>query len=116
MSDDPIAARLAMLRRVGGDKLIGELIDLLLQSVPHKLQAARAALTAGDRATVSRLAHGLGSGVGNLGLADMQQAALDVEHCADHGPGDLDELLRRLEASWEQGRDQLVQIQRGFSS
>jgi len=112
MSEDPIATRLAMLRRVGGDKLIGELIDLLLQSVPQKLEAARAALAAGDRALVARLAHGLGSSVGNLGLADVHQAALAVEHCADGGAGDLAQLLRQLEASWEQGRDRLVLIQR----
>ena len=116
MSEDAMAARLAMLRRIGGDKLIRELIDLLCESTPRKVEALRAALGADDRNTMARLAHGLGSAAGNLGLADMHQAALDVEHCADGGPGDLAELLRRLETFWEEGHDRLVQIQRGTSA
>jgi len=115
MTPDPMAARLAMLRRFGGDKLIGELIDMLLESTPDKLESARAALTAGDSQLIARLAHGLGSSVGNLGLADMHQSALAVEQCADGATGDLAELLRRLESSWEPARELLVQAKRGLN-
>src|SRR4051812_1071177 len=107
MSADPMIQRLAMLRRVGGDKLISDLIDLMLESTPRRLETMRAARNAGDVEQVGRLAHGLTSSAGNLGLADVQQAALDVEQCANDG-GALAELLDRLEQSWEQMRDRLV--------
>jgi HPt (histidine-containing phosphotransfer) domain-containing protein len=115
MSPDPMAARLAMLRRVGGDKLIRDLIDLLLEGAPQKLAAARAALGEGDAVRVGRLAHALASSAGNLGLAEMQEAAYAVERCGAGAAGDLAELLRRLEASWERGRELLVQTQRGLN-
>ncbi len=114
MSPDAMAARLAMLRRVGGDKLIRELIDLLLDGAPRKLEAARAALAAGNRDGVSRAAHALTSSAGNLGLAELQAAALAVERAAA-GPADLAGLLADLEAAWGRARGALAETQRGLS-
>jgi HPt (histidine-containing phosphotransfer) domain-containing protein len=114
MAADPMAARLAMLRRVGGDKLIRDLIDLLLDSAPRKLEAARAALADGDAAAVRRLAHGLVSSAGNLGCAETQAAALALERCAGGEPGDLAELLGDLEAAWGRARDRLAETKRGL--
>jgi HPt (histidine-containing phosphotransfer) domain-containing protein len=116
MSADPMTQRLAMLRRIGGDTLISELIDLMLESTPPKLETMRTALSVGDIEQVGRLAHGLTSSAGNLGLADVQQAALDVEKCADGGGADLAELLDRLEQSWEQVRARLAQTKQGLST
>jgi HPt (histidine-containing phosphotransfer) domain-containing protein len=116
MAADPMAARLAMLRRVGGDKLIRELIDLLLDGAPRKLEAARAARAAGDADAVGRLAHGLTSSAGNLGCAELQAAALALERCAADGPGDnLTELLGELEAAWERARERLAETKRGLN-
>ena len=115
MAPDPMAARLATLRRVGGDRLIRDLIDLLFQSAPRKLEAARAALAGGDAAGVGREAHALTSSAGNLGAAEMQEVALALERCAGGGPGDLADLLTRLEASWERARARLADIQRGLN-
>ncbi len=114
MSPDAMAPRLAMLRRVGGDKLIRDLIDLLLEGAPRKLEAARAALAAGDADRVGRVAHALTSSAGNLGAAELQQAACALERCAGGEPGDLAGLLRDLEASWMRARDRLAEIQRGL--
>jgi HPt (histidine-containing phosphotransfer) domain-containing protein len=116
MSGDPTAARLAMLRRVGGDKLIHELIDLMLQGTPGKLEAARAALAAGNAAGVGRVAHALTSSAGNLGAIALQEAAYALERCAAGEAGDLAELLRNLERSWESDRARLAEIQRGLSA
>ena len=85
---DAMAGRLAMLRRVGGDRLIRDLIDLLLEGAPRKLEAARAALAEGDADRVGRTAHALTSSAGNLGAAELQQAASALERCAGGGPGD----------------------------
>ncbi len=109
MSQDPMDARLAMLRRVGGDKLIDELIELLLESTPPKLATARRALEQGDTDQVSRAAHSLSSSAGNLGAHDMQQAAYALEHAAALVEGNLFELLRQLETCWERARDRLAE-------
>jgi HPt (histidine-containing phosphotransfer) domain-containing protein len=114
MSQDPMDARLAMLRRVGGDRLIRDLIDLLFENAPRKLAAARAALAEGDADGVGRVAHALASSAGNLGAADMQQAAYALERDAADGK-DLAESLRRLEASWEGARDLLAEKKRGLN-
>jgi HPt (histidine-containing phosphotransfer) domain-containing protein len=115
MAPDPMDARLAMLRRWGGDRLIRELIDLLFESTPRKLAAARAALASGDIDGVGRAAHALASSAGNLGAADMQRAAYALEHGAARGSGDLAGLLHRLEASWEHARDVLAEKKRGLN-
>ncbi len=114
MSPDPMTARLAMLRRVGGDQLICELIDLFLEGTPGKLEAAQAALAAGDADRLGRMAHGLTSSAGNLGASELQQAAYALERCAGDGSGDLAELLRHLQASWERARDRLTETKRGL--
>jgi HPt (histidine-containing phosphotransfer) domain-containing protein len=111
-----MAARLAMLRRVGGDKLIHDLIDLLLETAPVKLASARAALAGGDTSGVGRLAHGLASSAGNLGIVEVQEAAAALERRADDGENDLADLLARLEASWLRGRELLAQIKRELSA
>jgi HPt (histidine-containing phosphotransfer) domain-containing protein len=112
MSQDPMDARLAMLRRVGGDKLIHELIQLLLDSVPAKLVAARAALEQGDTDQVGRAGHSLTSSAGNLGAREMQHAAFALEQAAASGEGNLSELLHHLETCWERTRQLLAQKQR----
>jgi two-component system, sensor histidine kinase LadS len=114
MSPDAMAVRLAMLRRVGGERLIRDLIDLLLEGAPRKLEAARAALAAGDADRVGRAAHALTSSAGNLGAAELQRAAHALERCAGGGPGDLAGLLRDLEASWARVRDLLAETRRGL--
>jgi HPt (histidine-containing phosphotransfer) domain-containing protein len=116
MSSDPMAARLAMLRRVGGDKLIHDLIDLMLASTPGKLEAARSALAEANADRLGRLAHGLASSAGNLGVAEMQEASYDLERCAADGAGNLAELLGSLEASWERARELLLQAKGGLSA
>jgi HPt (histidine-containing phosphotransfer) domain-containing protein len=115
MAADPMAARLAMLRRNGGDKLIRELIDMLLEGGPRKLEAARTALAAGDAATVVRVMHVLKISAGNLGCAELQAAALALELCSAGGPGELAELLGEVEAAWGRARDQLVETKRGLN-
>jgi HPt (histidine-containing phosphotransfer) domain-containing protein len=106
-------ARLAMLRRVGGDRLIRELIDLFCQTVPGKLAAARAALAGGNAHGVGRVAHALASSAGNLGAVDMQEAAYALERDAAGGK-ELAEGLRRLESAWDTARVQLTERKRGL--
>jgi HPt (histidine-containing phosphotransfer) domain-containing protein len=105
-----------MLRRIGGDKLIRELIDLLLEGAPRKLESARTALAAGDAEAVGRAAHDLTSSAGNLGAAELQHAAYALERCAADGPAeDLPGLLEELEAAWGRARDLLAETKGGLN-
>ena len=115
MSHEAMETRLAMLRRVGGDRLIRDLIDLLLESTPQKLAAAHAALADGDTERIGRIAHALASSAGNLGMADMQEAAYALERNAVHGLEHLPELLGRLQGAWEQARGLLTDRKRGLN-
>ena len=115
MSHDPMDERLAMLRRVGGDRLIRDLIDLLLENVPLKLRAARAALAEENADGVGRAAHALTSSAGNLGAAEVQRDAYALEQAAADGSEDLAGLLARLEASWERARELLAEKKRGLN-
>lgn len=115
MANKLTPARLDMLRRVGGDKLIRELIDLLLEGAPRKLAAARAALTSGNAVEVGRVAHALTSSAGNLGAVEMQQAAYVLERCAAGGSDGLADRLAELEAAWERARGVLEETKRGLN-
>lgn len=107
MSSDPMAARLAMLRRVGGDKLVLDLIDLLLETAPRRLEAMHQGLTGGDTEAVGRAAHSLTSSAGNLGCTELQELAAQVEDAAGGPTPALAELVGRLDEAWLRARDRL---------
>ena len=113
MTPDPIDARLEQLRRLGGDKLVADLIDLFGELAPQRLAAVRAGLAAGDAAAVALAAHSLTSSAGNLGLAEMQALAADLERCRedDARPG----LARRLEEAWAGARAALAERRKGLT-
>jgi len=116
LTDDLEDARFAFLRRVGGDKLIRELIDLVLENAPKRLAAARSALACGDAEGVGRAAHVLSSIAGNVGAAAMEEAALNLEVACVEPDSDLTVLLGRLEARWENARERLFEKRKRISS
>jgi HPt (histidine-containing phosphotransfer) domain-containing protein len=116
LTDDLDYVRLAFLSRIGGDKLIQELIDLVLEHVPMRLAAARSALACGDAQSIGRAAHTLSSSAGNVGAVAMQEAAQTLEIAADEPDSDLTVLLERLEARWESARERLIEKRKGLSS
>jgi HPt (histidine-containing phosphotransfer) domain-containing protein len=108
MSSDPMAARLAMLRRVGGDRLVLDLIDLLLETAPRRLETMHQGLAAGDREALGRAAHSLTSSAGNLGCVELQALAAEAAEAASGGTTEaLGELARRLDEAWQRARDRL---------
>lgn len=72
---DPGAA--ARLRRLGGEKLLREMIELFLQLGDARLAAAAAAGEEGERAC-----HSLKSAAGNMGAHALQEAAARAERTA----------------------------------
>jgi HPt (histidine-containing phosphotransfer) domain-containing protein len=96
---DPTA--LARLRRIGGDRLLGEMIDLFLAHVPERVASAVAAGKAGDWQEVGRAAHSLKSSAGNVGMTAVRELAVALEQraAADDGAA-VAPLLRDLEEAF----------------
>jgi HPt (histidine-containing phosphotransfer) domain-containing protein len=116
LTDNLDEVQLAFLRRIGGDKLIHKLIDLVLENVPKRLAAARSALACGDAKKIGRAAHTLVSSAGNVGAVAMHEAAYNLETAAYEPNSDLTSLLERLEARWECARERLIEKRKGLSS
>jgi HPt (histidine-containing phosphotransfer) domain-containing protein len=66
-------ASLDRLRRFGGGKLLGQMIDLYLEAAPERMAAARAALEAADAPAVEMALHSLKSSSAQLGAFRMQR-------------------------------------------
>lgn len=75
---DPSAA--ARLRRLGGERLLREMLELFLQLGPERLAAADAA--SGDLQAAERACHSLKSAAGNVGATTLQAAAAEAERAA----------------------------------
>jgi HPt (histidine-containing phosphotransfer) domain-containing protein len=59
------------LFRLGGERLMGQLLDLFAGSTPERIEAIRQAQSGGDREMAERAAHTLKSSAGNLGAMRM---------------------------------------------
>lgn len=81
---------LARLRRFGGDKLLGDMIDLFAQHGPERVVAARAGFETADSAVVKAALHALKSSAGQLGALAVQEICATGEMRA--AKGDLSEM------------------------
>lgn len=79
------AEALGRLRRLGGDKLVGEMIVLFFEHAPGRVEAAVAAEKAGDLEQVSAAVHSLKSSAGNLGMTVVTHLAEAIERRATDG-------------------------------
>jgi HPt (histidine-containing phosphotransfer) domain-containing protein len=75
----------ARLRRFGGDKLLGDMIDLFAQHGPERLAAAQAAFSIRDAAVVKAALHALKSSAAQLGASVVYQLCSDGEGQAASG-------------------------------
>jgi HPt (histidine-containing phosphotransfer) domain-containing protein len=75
---DPSAV--TRLRRLGGERLLREMLELFLQLGPERLTAADAA--SGDVEAAERACHSLKSAAGNVGATTLQAAAAEAERAA----------------------------------
>ncbi len=82
-------AIVADLRRAqdafGNPEFIRQLVELFHTGTPGKLDRVRAALAAGDAATVGQVAHALTSNCGMLGASRMAAACARMEESASRG-------------------------------
>jgi HPt (histidine-containing phosphotransfer) domain-containing protein len=73
---------LALLRRVGGEALVAEMIELFLFDAPGRLGRLREALAAQDPGGVAAAAHSFRSSCGNLGAERCRSACERIELAA----------------------------------
>ncbi|MFO0863423.1 MAG: Hpt domain-containing protein [Gemmataceae bacterium] len=94
---------LQRLQRIGGVKLVGEMIDLMLVEGPRRVQAASAGDQAGSAREVALAVHSLKSSAGNLGALALQDLAQQIEVlAAANRLSECEGLLKRLREEMEE--------------
>lgn len=110
MSDSNVldVAALARLEKIGGRKLVREMIVIVLDYVPKKLEAARAGEQAGDLDAIQSAVHPIRSSAANVGARTVQELATRIERLAMEKQAEpIPALLRELEAAFAEARPQL---------
>ena len=74
---------LAFIRKLGGDKLVEELIESFLSHVPSRLEATRRGIVEEDAPAIAIAVHTLKSSCGQLGAVAMQTLCEEAELLAD---------------------------------
>jgi HPt (histidine-containing phosphotransfer) domain-containing protein len=105
------------LRRLGGDQLVREMIDLFLEHTPMRIEAALVGGQAGDLGAVERAAHSLGSSAGYLGAMTLKEVAGRLEHLAreQQAPA-IPPLLQELDESFQQAKFWLDEEKKGLKA
>lgn len=89
MPADPLdPALIDRLRRIGGDALLGALIDSFAGAAPARVEALRAAATKGDLEWLAGTAHLIVAGAGQLGATALSASARTLEEAARRGDRD----------------------------
>jgi HPt (histidine-containing phosphotransfer) domain-containing protein len=112
-SDEPAirVSALALLHRLGGNKLVGEIIDVFIANAPALIETARAGAASGENAPVERALHSLKSSAGQLGAVRMQRLCSEGESLASHGDQSvLSSLVFEIEVEFASARTQLATV------
>jgi len=114
---DDVIDRTALERihKLGGAKLVGQMIDLFLTNAPQRLAAARHGEQQGDFKAIEQAVHSLRSSSGNLGADRLQDLAGRIEELAEKQEGDeIPALLAELEAVFAQVKVCLEEERKGL--
>ena len=110
---DPAA--IARLHKVGGDKLVGQMIDIFLKNAPERVAAARQGIADGDSEAIEQAVHSLKSSAGNYGAVSLQTLAGRIEEQAEAKTlEDIPELFHDLEHLYEQVAAALRDVVKGL--
>ena len=89
---------LAVLRELGDDELLKELVEMFLDDASTRLAALRGALDGGDAGSVEREAHTLKGSSGNMGAKKMAAICAELQEAGASGDHPrAAELLGRLD-------------------
>ena len=100
---EPPIDRNAILRlhKLGGKKLVAQMIDLFVKETPKRLQSARDGEKAGNLEAIERATHSLKTSAGNLGAGEMGRLSAEIEQLAFEKKGEgIPPLLRALEQAF----------------
>ncbi|HSG48185.1 MAG TPA: Hpt domain-containing protein [Longimicrobiales bacterium] len=116
MDDLPIVDQTALsrLQRLGGNKLVAQMIRLYLENAGERLRQIDAGLAPGGNPYEAEAgAHSLKSSAANVGAAQVSATATAMETAAHRGEWErLRELREPLAAALERAADRLDQISR----
>jgi HPt (histidine-containing phosphotransfer) domain-containing protein len=99
----------ALLDDMGGDaEVVKELVQSYLEEAPRLLAEARAALAAGDAATVQRAVHTLKSTSATFGAMALAESSKALEHAARGGKLPTPAQLADLDAQFAAVRGELM--------
>lgn len=98
---------IARLERIGGAKLVRQMIGLYLDNGPARVQSILDGVAADDAARVELAAHTLKSSAGNVGAVHLQHTAQLVETAAAAGTFDT-ALTRQLETQYHESAAALL--------
>lgn len=89
---------LEMLYRLGGDKLVVEMVSLFVEQSADRLSAARAGLHASQADAVGSAVHALKSSAGQLGAVRLQRMCAELESAVRESLTGVGERLDAIEA------------------
>jgi HPt (histidine-containing phosphotransfer) domain-containing protein len=114
VSAEPVLERAALerLHRIGGAKLLRQMVDLYLANGPERVRSLVEGMETGDLERAERAAHTLKSSAGNVGAARLQRSAETVEAMVAAGTLDA-ALVRRVVQDYE---DSVAALQRELES
>jgi len=99
-------AALAALHDLGGEELVGQMIDSFLNYAPRVMAEARNSLAKGDLEPVVRLGHTLRSSGRNLGAVRIAELAQNLEAAARAGQlASLSAFLDQMDQAFVQAKD-----------
>ncbi|MCH8327616.1 MAG: Hpt domain-containing protein [Candidatus Marinimicrobia bacterium] len=105
---------LEKLRKLGGEKFVGEMLALFLKHVPGKVAAAVAGANAGDFAVVEAAVHSVKSSSGNIGAERVFDIANRIELLeGSEVEKFLPSLIIELEESFSRLRGILEKVKKG---
>jgi HPt (histidine-containing phosphotransfer) domain-containing protein len=110
-------AALDRLRKLGGEKLLREMIDLFLQHSPGRVEAALAAESADDQPGISRAVHSLKSSAANVGAVALRDLSANIEAVSmGQSAGNLAELMKQLNPTFANARQCLEEKRKELGS
>jgi len=106
---------LETIKRLGGDKLLKQMIEIFLDVIPEKLESVWKGYQDKDYASIEKAAHSMRSTAGNLGAVQVQKTAEKVELMVmDHQYSALDSALQELDGAIVQACSAFETIKKEF--
>jgi HPt (histidine-containing phosphotransfer) domain-containing protein len=117
-TDDPLdPAAFERLRRLGGDNLLVQMIDIFLDFVPKKITQTLDGQKTNHLPGIEQGAHAIKSSAGHVGARRLHDLATEIERLArERQSAALPTLLSDLESEFVRVRTSLIEHQRNLSN